>query len=67
LEPTAVRKVRNREVLKKDGAVRKAGSGEYHRRAGTPLGGRKTLGREPGGTAAEMPSGSSAAASGTKL
>lgn len=38
--------MKDREVLRKDGAARKACDGEYHGRVGKPLRGRKTLRRE---------------------
>jgi len=38
--------VKNREVLRKDGAARKTWNGKYHERVGKPLRGRKTLRRE---------------------
>jgi hypothetical protein len=47
--------VQNREVRKKDGAVRKAWNGKYHKRTGKPAKGRKTLGRELSEGLAEMP------------
>jgi hypothetical protein len=38
--------VKNREVLREDGAARKAWDGQYHGRVEKPLKGRKTLRRE---------------------
>jgi hypothetical protein len=38
--------VKNREVLRKDGAARKTWNGQYHERVGKPLRGRQTLRRE---------------------
>jgi hypothetical protein len=47
--------VKDREVLRKDGAAGKTWDGQYHERMGKPLWGRQTLRRELPGFQVEIP------------
>lgn len=46
--------MKDREILREDGAARKAWNGQYHGRVGKPLNGRRTLRRELLGTYVEI-------------